>query len=149
MADTPRTPPRGGGGQSVPTPRPPHPIVWRQVCSKCDRETDYTLLVTDETIRADVARQLAELGWTNTGPDAPLTVCPRHNYPTDSGGVGTIEDGILRLDYSDEATRQRALELAVEWTCRHRWPDSADTLVAVAETFRAYLADGTVPEVPK
>ncbi|QGJ95845.1 hypothetical protein J1770_gp59 [Gordonia phage EMoore] len=82
-----------------------------------------------------------------TPPSGPSGVSSPRKPPTGGGGQG--DPNRLHLDVSDEATRQRALELAVEWTCRHRWPDSAGTLVTVAETFRAYLADGTVPEAPQ
>ncbi|QGJ93616.1 hypothetical protein J1771_gp62 [Gordonia phage MelBins] len=128
-------------------------VRWRHICCHCNQEYDYAIPVTDEQHpRREAHEFLLAFGWTpllREQPDLP-GICPKcSEVPQASGGVGTILDGVLHLDVSDEATRQRALELAVEWTCRHRWPDSAGDLVAVADVFRAYLADGTVPEVPQ
>lgn len=58
-------------------------------------------------------------------------------------------DGVLTLDTSHEATRLRALKLAVEWTCRHETPVAGESIVVIADIFRQYLANGTVPSTPK
>lgn len=66
--------------------------------------------------------------------------------PQASGGVGTIHDGVLHLDYSDETIRHQALELAVHYTHRRQLTDGPKYTLEVAELFRAYLTDGTVPQ---
>ncbi|QKY78512.1 hypothetical protein SEA_ZITCH_67 [Gordonia Phage Zitch] len=138
-------------------PRAARRDVWRQVCSSCDSDYDYLIPHREGRHRAlDAAAALIDQGWTQgtTSLDEFPTVCPTCSGrpPTDppaapqaSGGVGTIHDGVLHLDYSDETIRHRALELAVHFTHRQNLVDGPKYTIEVAELFRAYLVDGTIP----
>lgn len=138
-------------------PRAARRDVWRQICSSCDSDHDYLIPHRDGKDRAaDVAAALTDQGWTRgtTSLDEFPTVCPTCSgrpptdppaAPTADGGVGTIHDGVLHLDYSDETIRHRALELAVHYVHRRNVTGPEYTL-EVAELFRAYLVDGTRPQ---
>ena len=120
-------------------------ITWRQICGNCETPYDYGVPVTDvKHPTAEVHQFLRDSGWTDS-LGVPL-ICPKCSAPQATGGDGTIVDGVLTLDTSDEATRLRALELAVQWTERHTTPTGPADIVTIAETFRQYLADGTVPK---
>lgn len=144
-----RTPPAGDAGQSNPNRRA-EVVTWRQICGHCENSYDYGVPVTDvKHPTPEVHQFLRDSGWTDS-LGVPL-ICPKCSAPPAqqaTGGVGTVIDGVLTLDYSDEATRQRALELAVQWTERHTTPTGVADIVTIAETFRQYLANGatTAPD---
>ncbi|UVG35026.1 hypothetical protein SEA_VIACONLECTUS_63 [Gordonia phage ViaConlectus] len=66
--------------------------------------------------------------------------------PTADGGVGTIHDDVLHLDYSAPEGRAYALDLAVRWTERDTAPTDPVRIVEVAEMWRKYIEAGDIPK---